>query len=238
MTLQQDSVPTPTTDEGRTTRPMTGDEYVESLRDGREVFLYGEKVADVTVHPAFRNAVRMTARLYDAMHDPAKQDVLTAPDRHRQHRRHPHVLPHPAHRRGPQDGPRRDRGVGADDLRLHGTQPRLQGRVPRHPRRELRVLRPLRRQRPALVRGVPGEAALLEPRDRQPAGRPPPRPDEVYDVFMHVEEESDDGLVVSGAKVVATGSAITHYNFLAHYGLPIKKRESRWSAPCPRAPRA
>ncbi|MGH3518086.1 MAG: 4-hydroxyphenylacetate 3-hydroxylase C-terminal domain-containing protein, partial [Haloechinothrix sp.] len=31
--------------------------------------------------------------------------------------------------------------------------------------------------------------------------------------------------IVSGAKVVATGSAITHYNFIAHYGLPIKKRE-------------
>jgi 4-hydroxyphenylacetate 3-monooxygenase len=31
--------------------------------------------------------------------------------------------------------------------------------------------------------------------------------------------------VVSGAKVVATGSAITNYNFIAHYGLPIKKKE-------------
>ncbi|MBO0701268.1 MAG: hypothetical protein J2P46_22915, partial [Zavarzinella sp.] len=50
-------------------------------------------------------------------------------------------------------------------------------------------------------------------------------PDEVGDVFMHVESERDDGLIVSGAKVVATGSAITHYNFIAHYGLPIKKRE-------------
>ncbi|HEX6686664.1 MAG TPA: 4-hydroxyphenylacetate 3-hydroxylase C-terminal domain-containing protein, partial [Candidatus Limnocylindrales bacterium] len=50
-------------------------------------------------------------------------------------------------------------------------------------------------------------------------------PDEVADVFIHVEAETDSGLVVSGAKVVATGSALTHYNFIAHYGLPIKKRE-------------
>jgi 4-hydroxyphenylacetate 3-monooxygenase len=42
---------------------------------------------------------------------------------------------------------------------------------------------------------------------------------------MHVEEERDDGVVVSGAKVVATGSAITHYNFIAHYGLPIQKKQ-------------
>lgn len=34
-------------------------------------------------------------------------------------------------------------------------------------------------------------------------------PDEVTDVFIHVEEERDNGLIVSGAKVVATNSAIT-----------------------------
>ena len=51
-------------------------------------------------------------------------------------------------------------------------------------------------------------------------------PEEVSDVFMHVEEERDDGIVVSGAKVVATGSALTHYNFIAHYGpIPIQKKE-------------
>ena len=79
MTLQQDSVTPPTDADGRATRPMTGDEYVESLRDDREVYLYGEKVGDVTTHPAFRNAVRMTARLYDALHDPDKRDLLTVP---------------------------------------------------------------------------------------------------------------------------------------------------------------
>lgn len=50
-------------------------------------------------------------------------------------------------------------------------------------------------------------------------------PDEVGDVFMKVEKETDAGLIVSGAKVVATGSAITNYNFIAHYGLPIKKKQ-------------
>src|SRR5690606_33462006 len=51
-------------------------------------------------------------------------------------------------------------------------------------------------------------------------------PEEVSDVYMHVEKETDAGLIVSGAKVVATGSALTHYNFIAHYGpLPIGKKE-------------
>src|SRR5207244_3022252 len=59
-------------------RPFTGEEYLESLRDGREIWIYGERVKDVTTHPAFRNTARMIARLYDALHDPAKKPILTA----------------------------------------------------------------------------------------------------------------------------------------------------------------
>lgn len=53
MTLQQDSAATPVDADAPATRPMTGDEYVESLRDGREVYLHGERIEDVTTHPAF-----------------------------------------------------------------------------------------------------------------------------------------------------------------------------------------
>src|SRR6478752_3332504 len=61
------------------TRPYTGAEYMQSLRDGREVYIDGERVADVTTHPAFRNAIRSIARLYDALHDPKTKDQLTCP---------------------------------------------------------------------------------------------------------------------------------------------------------------
>src|SRR5262249_13118854 len=60
-------------------RPFTGSEYLESLRQGREVYINGERVKDVTTHPAFRNSARSIARLYDALHDPATKEVLTAP---------------------------------------------------------------------------------------------------------------------------------------------------------------
>ena len=59
--------------------PYTGNEFLESLRGPREVWIYGERVKDVTAHPAFRNAARSVARLYDALHDPASRDALTAP---------------------------------------------------------------------------------------------------------------------------------------------------------------
>ena len=43
----------------------TGKEHLESLRDGRVVYIGSEKVDDVTTHPAFRNAARSIAAIYD-----------------------------------------------------------------------------------------------------------------------------------------------------------------------------
>jgi 4-hydroxyphenylacetate 3-monooxygenase len=43
----------------------TGAEYLESLRDGRRVYLGAELITDVTSHPAFRNSARSFADLYD-----------------------------------------------------------------------------------------------------------------------------------------------------------------------------
>src|SRR5215472_11084248 len=60
-------------------RPFTGAEYIESLHDGREVYFDGDRVTDLTTHPAFRNSIRSIARLYDALHDPKTRDLLTCP---------------------------------------------------------------------------------------------------------------------------------------------------------------
>src|SRR5436190_11818610 len=43
----------------------TGAEYLRSLKDGRRVFVDGERVKDVTTHPAFSGAARSIANLYD-----------------------------------------------------------------------------------------------------------------------------------------------------------------------------
>lgn len=49
----------------------TGATHLESLRDGRAIYINGARVADHTTHPAFRNAVQSAAALYD-LH--ARQD--------------------------------------------------------------------------------------------------------------------------------------------------------------------
>jgi 4-hydroxyphenylacetate 3-monooxygenase len=57
---------------------MTGARYIESLRDGREVWLDGERVTDVTTHPAFRDFVHELARIYDLQHSDEYRDQMTS----------------------------------------------------------------------------------------------------------------------------------------------------------------
>jgi len=50
----------------------SGNEHLASLRDGRVVYIGSERVDDVTTHPAFRNAARSIAAIYDLKRaDPA-----------------------------------------------------------------------------------------------------------------------------------------------------------------------
>jgi 4-hydroxyphenylacetate 3-monooxygenase len=55
----------------------SGAEFIESVRDAREVWLDGERVKDITTHPAFRNTIRSIADLYDLAHSAESRDELT-----------------------------------------------------------------------------------------------------------------------------------------------------------------
>lgn len=58
----------------------TGEEYRESLRDGREVWIDGERVEDVTTHPAFKPIVDIRARIFDLAHEDATREVMSYVD--------------------------------------------------------------------------------------------------------------------------------------------------------------
>ena len=55
----------------------SGDQYRDSLRDGREVYMDGVRVEDVTTHPMFKPLVDIRARIYDMQHEPATRDLMT-----------------------------------------------------------------------------------------------------------------------------------------------------------------
>ena len=55
----------------------TGQQYRDSIRDGRQVWINGERVKDVSVHLMFRPLVDVRARIYDMQHDPRFAHALS-----------------------------------------------------------------------------------------------------------------------------------------------------------------
>ncbi len=204
------------------TDAYTGSEFLESIQDGREIYIYGERVKNVTEHPAFRNSARMVARWYDRFHEKKKEiGVLT--DTGSGKLTHPFFL-----------GSKTSEDLIKSRDAIAELQKVSYGWMGRSPDYKASFLGTLgansdfygeyaQNARAWYARTQErldywNHAIVNPPIDRD-------RPiEEVRDVFMHVEKETDKGLIVSGAKVVATGSALTHYNFIAHYGIPIKDK--------------
>lgn len=203
--------------------PLTGDDYLASLRDERRVFLHGERVRDVTTHPAFRNACRSVARLYDALHEPALRDTLTREtDTGSRTRTHRFFVP----ARSARELVEARDAIAAWARLSYGWM----SRSPDYKAAFTAMLGPSaayfhpyeanarRWHREAQERVWFLNHALANP----PVDRD--RPTEVSaDVLLHVERESDAGLIVSGAKTVATSAALTNYNFVGALGsMPIE----------------
>jgi 4-hydroxyphenylacetate 3-monooxygenase len=55
----------------------TGADYINALRDGREVWHAGRRIADVTAHSGFSGTIKTLADLYDKQHQPEYRDVMT-----------------------------------------------------------------------------------------------------------------------------------------------------------------
>lgn len=55
---------------------MNGEQYLESIRDGRVVYIGKEKVDDVTTHPAFKNTAKTIAMIYDRKAAPENREQM------------------------------------------------------------------------------------------------------------------------------------------------------------------
>src|SRR5580765_3120447 len=207
------------------TRPFTSKEYFESLRDGREIWIYGERVKDVTTHPAFRNTVRMLGRLYDALHDDRKKVLCTETDTGSGGYTHKFY-------KAPRSAEElvASRDAIAEWARVtYGWM----GRSPDYKAAFLATLganpdfyTPFQENARRWYKKVQEEVTFVNHAIVNPPVDRNKQLEEVRDVYMHVEKETDAGLIVSGAKVVATTSTLTHYNFIANNGaLPIKTKD-------------
>src|SRR5262249_21069143 len=195
-------------------RPFTGAEYLASQRDGREGYIYGERVEDVTPHPALRNTARSLARPYADTHHAKTNGVLTVPTdtgsggfTHKYFR--------VARSREDVVGQRdaiaawarmsygwmgRSPDYKASLMNTLGANHQFYGKFAENAKAWYR-----RAQEHVLFMN---HAIVNPPVDRAKAA------DQVKDVFITIQKETDAGIYVSGAKVVATSSALTHSNFL------------------------
>src|SRR4051812_15462325 len=67
----------PDTTRGEEPMVKDGRKHIESLRDGRRIFIDGTSVDDHTRHPAFRNAIASAAGLYDYQAQPDNLEKMT-----------------------------------------------------------------------------------------------------------------------------------------------------------------
>ena len=209
-------------------RPYTNEEFLDELRDDREIWIYGERVKDVTEHPAFRNPARMMARLYKTLHDEKGYPQLRTPtDTGNGGFTHPYFKV----ARTREDVIAQREAIATWAKMTYGWM----GRTPDYKASLMLTLgfNPeyfgkyegnARRWYKFAQERVPflNHALVNPPVDRHKSH------EEIEDVFMHCVKETDEGIILSGAKVVATGSALTHYNFLGQYG-PIPVKDKRFA---------
>jgi 4-hydroxybutyryl-CoA dehydratase/vinylacetyl-CoA-Delta-isomerase len=194
---------------------MTGEEYLESLRDGRQVVYRGE-VIDVTTHPKF-SVVHTIAKGYDKAIEltnagtpvktrsfPRSIDELRADIEEMQHL----------------EGTQRVTRLAM--LGLHTAAGRMAKEYPEYQRRieafvqrcdefDLRVV-------PAIT-DAKGNRALGPLKQHDP------------DAYLRIVGRSEEGITISGAKLHVTNAALTH-ELLVMPTKQMKPGEEEWSVAC------
>ena len=182
----------------------TGAQYQDSIDDGRQVWIDGEKVTTVTDHPMFKPIVGARARIFDLAHEPASQAVMTYLDDETAERnpvgnRLPRTQQDWQDKRAAVDLVQRDARavvtrVGDETVGemwslfdgqdvLNQVDPQFSANIKRHIERAVRA-------DPFHV------SANTDPKgDRS---KPPQQQDP--DMLLHVVKETDNGIVVRGAK--------------------------------------
>ncbi len=196
--------------------PMTGAQYLESLRDGREIWLNGERVPDVTTHLAFRNGARSVARLYDALHDPAQQEVLLGETPNGAVTHKSFILA-----RTPQELLARSEAMRTWS-RLHfgfmGRSPDYKAGLAVSLGAWPEYFEPFAQNATRWYHQLADRCSYLNHVGINPMVDRSKALHEQKEVFVRAVKERDDGLVVCGAKMVGTAAAFTHYNFVFNYG--------------------
>ena len=174
---------------------MTGEEYKQSLNDGRRVFLEGNLVTDMASHPVFGIPVAKAARLYDRGYDAtpgAVRDTMRI-------MKTPDDLRHHAH-----GGDEHDMLLGvtsASMMTLLTAADRIEDKLPQNAHRIREWVKEAQARDIRIVQCITDAKG---DRSKRPSQQDDP------DAYVHVVERRPDGVVIRGAKLHITAASLAH----------------------------
>lgn len=174
---------------------MTGQQYKESLNDGRRVFIEGALVTDMANHPVFKVPVDVSAKLYDRGYDP-NPDAVRATTR---------VL------KSAEDLRHHATKLEEDDILLEVTSASMMTLLTAAGRIESTLPENAARIRAWVQKAQERDIRIAQcitdgkgDRSRKPSQQDDP------DAYVHVVERRPDGVVIRGAKLHITAGSIAH----------------------------
>ena len=210
----------------------TGKEYRESLRDGRSIYVNGERITDVTEYPPFRGMIDTLAAIYDLQHGP-DQSLLCYPSPRTGEPVSTSFLP--------------ARTVEEVERRVRGEERRcdesfgLLGRLPDFCNAlvtDVAAIAPVVAQSdPRLAENIVRyyelvrdhdlclTHTLIDPQIDRSRG-PSEQPD--ASLTLHVVRETDQGLVVRGARMLSTLAPFSNELWVGPF-MPRKPGEERYA---------
>lgn len=188
-----------------------GERFIRSLNDGRSVLLEGEKIEDLASHPAFKGTLETITHLFNLLDDPDQKDNVGFKLTDRESYVHSSFLvPYTF-----EDLQKRNMAFHYWSKETHGMMSRLSDYARSMitgwyaARKELGKLDPHFESKitdyytAARDHDLFLTTAIVDPQIDRSSGLADSR---VSERFLHVVRETGDGIIVRGAKMIATGA--------------------------------
>lgn len=214
---------------------LTGKEYLESIRDGREIYIGDERVKDQTTHPAYRDIAQTYAAWYDLKADPSLRDTFAYEEDGQTYSMHflrPRSLKDlrrrtEAHRLLSEFSfgllGRPPDAVAGNITGLTMNLPVFEANEGLYPDNLMALWQHLRRDDIFATYAVVPPQGARDPEFYASKGLPIPA--------LRVTDERDDGVILNGMKMLATGSVVAHEVLIGNL-LPIGPDQGAESITC------
>lgn len=210
---------------------MRGDKFVNSLNDGRNVWFEGATIADLPEHPAFKGTLETIRSLFNLLDDPAERDKvgyrIPGSDRYAHSS---FLVPYSA-----EELHKRHQAFYGWSQRTHGMMSRLSDYARSLVTGWYAARHEVSRLDPHFAAKITNyyehardhdlflTTAIIDPQIDRSSGLEDSR---ISERFLHIVKETSDGVVLRGAKMIATGAPYSH-DFVVFSFLKFKAEQRK-----------